>query len=207
MQRAQLAPFDLHPDDMIATGIWTDRAGERVYERTLREDYRFRTPSGKIEIASERMRRRGYDPVPRYEPPEVIPHGQFRLLVGKNAYFTHASNQNNPWLHELMPENRVWIHPGPAGERGIADGDTVHIKSPVGEVVMRAWVTERIRPDCIHVPHGFDHRSPGMSRVHGVGGCDADLLISREDKISGNAALHETLVTVARVDGGSEVRS
>ena len=207
MQRAQLAPFDLHPDDMVATGVWSDRAGERVYEKTLREGYRFRTPSGKIEIASERMRRRGYDPVPRYEPPEAIPRGQFRLLVGKNAYFTHAFNQNNPWLHELMPENRVWIHPTPANERGIADGATVRIQSPVGEVVMRAWVTERIRPDCVHVPHGFDHQSPGMSRVHGVGGCDADLLISREDKISGNAALHETLVSVARVDGPGEVRS
>ena len=44
-------------------------------------------------------------------------------------------------------------------------------------------------------------------RVHGVGGCDSDLIISREDKITGNAALHETLVTVGRVDGFGEVRS
>ena len=45
-----------------------------------------------------------------------------------------------------------------------------------------------------------------MSRVHGVGGCDSDLLVSREDKISGNAALHETLVTVTRVGAGKEAR-
>jgi len=206
MQRAQLAPFDLHPDDMVSTGVWTDREG-RTVGRTLSEDYRFPTPSGKIELASERFRRRGYDPVPRYRPPEKIPTGQFRLIPGKIALFTHASNQNNPWLHELMPDNALWIHPRPAAERRIRTGDTVRVKSAVGLITLPALVTERIRPDCVHVPHGFGHLSPGMSRVHGVGGCDSDLLISREDKISGNAALHETLVTVTRLDAGKEARS
>jgi hypothetical protein len=46
-----------------------------------------------------------------------------------------------------------------------------------------------------------------MSRVHGVGACDSDLLISREDHISGNAALHETLVTVERIGDGKEVHA
>ncbi len=41
-------------------------------------------------------------------------------------------------------------------------------------------------------------QSAMMSRVHNVGACDSDILITREDKISGNAALHETLVTVSR---------
>jgi thiosulfate reductase/polysulfide reductase chain A len=195
MRRAQLKPFGLHPDDMTATGIWTEHH-EKSYGDTLEEGYRFRTPSGKIELASERFRRRGYDPLPEYTPPEEIPKGQFRLIVGKNAYFTHAANQNNPWLHELMPENALWIHPSPAADRKIEDGDVVTVKSMVGTVSLKAMVTEMIRPDCVHIPHGFDHISPMMSRVHGVGACDSDLIISREDKITGNAALHETLVTV-----------
>lgn len=201
MQIAQLSPFDLRPVDFRATGIWTD-VKEKNYGRTLVPDHRFPTPSGKIELASERMRRRGYDPVPVYVPPDPIPEGSFRLLVGKNAFFTHAFNQNNPWLHELMPENRLWIHPKPAMQRGIADGDEVTVASPVGQVLLRAFVTERIRPDCVHVPHGFGHISPLMTRVHGVGACDSDLIISREDRITGNAALHETLVTVARRSAG-----
>ena len=156
------------------------------------------TPSGKIELASERFRRRGYRTVPEYTPPEEIPKGQFLLIVGKNAYFTHAANQNNLWLNELMPENALWIHPRPAAERMISDGDIVRVKSMVGSVALKALVTEKIRPDCVHIPHGFDHISPLMSRVHGVGACDSDLIISREDKITGNAALHETMVTVER---------
>lgn len=201
LRAAQLEPLGLNVGDFQTTGIWSD-VKEKAYGRTLTLDHRFPTPSGKIELASERMRRRGYDPVPVYIPPDPIPADRFRLLVGKNAFFTHAYNQNNPWLHELMPENRIWIHPVPAASRGIEDGEWVRVTSPVGEVRIRAWVTERIRPDCVHIPHGFDHLSPFMTRVHGAGGCDSDLIVAREDRITGNAALHETLVSVARDAAG-----
>jgi thiosulfate reductase/polysulfide reductase chain A len=197
LQKAQLAPLGLKPEDLAATGVWTN-ASERAWGRTLAEGHRFPTPSGKIELASERMRRRGYEAVPAYRPPEPLPQGTLRLLVGRHAIFTHAANQNNPWLHELMPENRLWIHPHAAAARGVADGDLVQVQSPAGQVRVKAAVTERIRPDCVYLPHGFDHLSALLTRVHGVGGCDADLIVSRKDRITGNAAMHETAVTVTR---------
>jgi len=196
---AQLKPFDLHKEDLIVTGVWTNQR-ETILGKTLKEGHRFPTPSGKIELASERFRRRGYDVVPNYRQPEEIPKDRFRLLVGKNAIFTHASNQNNPWLHELMPVNRLWIATTAAKKRRIEDGDWVKIISPVGTVKVQAYVTEKIRPDCVHLPHGFNHLSTMMTRAHGVGASDADLIITREDKITGNAALHETLVTVQRME-------
>ena len=101
-----------------------------------------------------------------------------------------------------MPEGRLWLHPDPARSRGIVDGDSVRVKSPVGQVEVRVSVTERIRPDCVYLPHGFGHLSPMLTRVHGSGACDADLIVSREDKISGNAVMHETFVTVSRLDAG-----
>jgi len=195
LRQAQLKPLGISLEDLKTTGVWIkDRT--RVYGTTLEPGYRFPTPSGKIELASERFRRRNYDPVPVYKAPEPIPDGKFRMLVGKNALFTHASNQNNPWLHELMPENKLWLNPKPALDRGIHDGDEVIVESSVGKIRIKAWVTERIRPDCVHVPHGFGHISTMMSRVADVGGCDSDLLESHVDKITGNAAFHETLVTV-----------
>ena len=195
LREAQLKPLGISLEDLKSSGVWIKDTA-RVYGSTLKPGYRFPTPSGKIELASERFRRHHYDPVPVYKPPQPIPEGQFRLLVGKNALFTHAANQNNPWLHELMPENRIWLHTQPAKARKIRDGDTVVVKSEVGEIRLKVWVTERIRPDCVHVPHGFDHISAMMKRVAGVGGCDSDLIVSRADRITGNAALHETLVTV-----------
>jgi thiosulfate reductase/polysulfide reductase chain A len=98
-----------------------------------------------------------------------------------------------------MPENRLWLHPRPAAALGVRDGDLVEVQSPVGQVRVKAELTERIRPDCVYLPHGFDHLSPALTRVHGVGASDAELIVSREDRITGNAAMHETLVSVARV--------
>lgn len=194
---AQLEPVGIGETDLLAKGIWTNRTGRR-YGSTLGPEYRFRTPSGKIELANERLRRNGYDPLPRYTPPTAGPAGWLRLLPGKQAYFTHAANQNNPWLHELCPDNRLWINREVAAARGIDDADLVVVRSAIGEIRVPAWVTDRIRPDCVHLPHGFGHRSPALRLATGAGGSDQDLIEPRWDRISGNAALHETFVTVEK---------
>jgi thiosulfate reductase/polysulfide reductase chain A len=61
---AQLVPAGITVRDLKATGTWTNRTG-RKYGATRNPDHRFRTPSGKIELVNERLRRNGYDPRPR----------------------------------------------------------------------------------------------------------------------------------------------
>ncbi len=194
---AQLAPLGLRTDDFLATGHWSDNK-TRAFGATRNPDFRFKTPTGKIELANERLRRRGFDPLPRYVAPTQPSPGQFRLIVGKQAYFTHAMHQNNEWLHEICPENFVWINSAEARRRGIADGDWVTVRSPIGSVRIKAYVTDRIRADCVHIPHGFGQRSPGLRLAEGRGASDQDLIVPREDRLSGNAALHETFVSIER---------
>lgn len=195
---AQLAPHGIDRSAFDATGVWSDRTA-RKYGTTRTPEFRFRTPSGKIELANERLRRNGYPALPGYAAPAQPPQGEFRLLPGKQAIFTHAANQNNEWLHQLHAENRLWINRDVAARWGIADGDLVRVRSRVGEVQVRAFVTARIRPDCVHLPHGFGQKAPGLTRIAGRGASDQDLIEPRWDRISGNAALHETFVTVERV--------
>ncbi len=195
---AQLAPHGIDRSAFEATGVWSNRTA-RQYGATRNPEFRFRTPSGKIELANERLRRNGYPPLPEYAPPAQPPGGQFRLLPGKQALFTHAANQNNEWLHDLCAENRLWINRAVAESKGIADGDQVRVRSRIGEVKVRAFVTGRIRPDCVHLPHGFGHTTSALRRAFGRGASDQDLIEPRWDRISGNAALHETFVTVERV--------
>lgn len=194
---AQLQPQGLTVKDFENTGVWSNRTA-RNYGTTLTPDFAFRTPSGKIELASERLRRRGLDPLPKYSPPVQPAEDRFRLLPGKQAIYTHAANQNNEWLHELDPENRIWINRIAAEKRGIADNDRVIVRSPVGEVSIRAFVTDRIRADCVHIPHGFGHRSKALHLAAGCGASDQDLITTRWDRLTGNAALHETFVTVQK---------
>jgi thiosulfate reductase/polysulfide reductase chain A len=154
------------------------------------------TRSGKIELYSERYADEGLDPLPVYRAPEAPPRGRYRLLLGRTAFFTHGTTQNNPYLHELMAENALWLHPGEAARLGLRDGSRVRVRSSVGEEELPLKVTERIRPDCVYMDHGFGVLSKGQSRIYGKGASDAALLEDRMEPISGNVAMHQTFVEV-----------
>jgi thiosulfate reductase/polysulfide reductase chain A len=98
----------------------------------------------------------------------------------------------------LEPENKLWINSAQAWKRHIQNGDEVVVRSPIGEVKIQAFVTDRIRPDCVHMPHGFGHRNPLLHLSSGKGASDQDLIMAKWDRLSGNAALHETFVTVEK---------
>ena len=160
------------------------------------EERRWNTPSGKIELASEQLRDQGYPAVPVWEPPMEPPPGRFYLLTGKVGQHTQFATQNNLYLHEVYPRNRLWIHPEPASELGIRDGDTVVVTSDAGEVTIEAFVTEGIRPDCVYMAPGFGHRSRGLRVAYDQGASDSDLHLTYTDPISGSQALTQTFVTV-----------
>ena len=169
------------------------------YGTTRNPVHRFVTKSGKIEIFSERLQEAGHDPLPKYTAPAQPAAGQFRLVLGRKATITHAALAHLPWLNEHIPENDLWINPESADRLGIRSGDQVEVASSVGRVRIKARVTEEIRPDCVFMLHGFGKKSPWLKKVYGVGAADAVLLETAWDKVSGNAAMHETFVKVAKV--------
>ncbi len=157
---------------------------------------RLSTRSGKIELYSAKYASEGLDPLPVYRPPQSPPAGRYRLLLGRTAYFTHGTTQNNPFLHDLMAENALWLHPDEARRLGLRDGAPVRVRSSVGEERLCLKVTEKIRPDCVYMDHGFGVLSRGLSRIHGRGASDAALLEDHVEPISGNVALHQTFVEI-----------
>jgi thiosulfate reductase/polysulfide reductase chain A len=159
----------------------------------------FKTLSKKIELYNQRYADAGIDPLPVYQPPVQIPEGRFRIVVGRNAYITQGSSTNNALLHELHPENVLWIHPKPAGRMGIKHGDPVEVASPVGRGILKAHVTQETRPDTVYMDSGFGALSRGLTHVYARGACIADILEDYSDKISGNMAMHQTLVTVRKI--------
>ena len=156
-----------------------------------------KTKSGKIEIYSEKYAENGHDPLPVFTPQTPVPQGKYRLLVGRHAYFTHGTTANNPYLHELMPENTLWLNADEAARLGLQHGKMVRVKSPVGEQVLRLEATEKIRPDSVYMCHGFGVLSKEQTRIFGKGGCDAALLEDEVCPISGNVAMHHTFVEIS----------
>ncbi len=137
----------------------------------------FRTPSGKIELYSQEFEKYGFPPLPVYERVEDPPKGFVRLTVGRVSTHTHARTQNNSWLHQLYPENMLWINPKDAEMFGVKNGDWIKIK--VGNIESekaRAYVTERIRPGIVFAAHGWGRLSKWMHRVYKKGIFDNEFI-------------------------------
>lgn len=161
-------------------------------------DQKFRTKSAKIEFYVDRYEENGIDPMPVYTPPAPIPENRFRIVVGRNAYVTQSSSTNNPLLCEIQCENQIWIHPDSARRLGISSGDNVEVKSPVGSGVIKARVTEEIRPDTVYMDTGYGALSKQLTNTYGRGCSIADILEDKADKVSGNLAMHETFVRLRK---------
>jgi thiosulfate reductase/polysulfide reductase chain A len=165
----------------------------------IHEGKPFKTRSKKIELFSSRYEEKGIDPIPVYSPPKKVPENHFRIVVGRNAYITQSASTNNALLWELEQENSLWIHPAPAKRLGIRYGDTVEVKSAAGQGRLKARVTEDTRPDTVYMDTGFGVISKGLSKIYGKGACIAEILEDQADDISGNMAMHETIVSVKKV--------
>jgi thiosulfate reductase/polysulfide reductase chain A len=74
----------------------------------------------------------------------------------------------------------------------------VRVASPAGEVLIEAFVTEGIRPDCVYLTPGFGHASKGLQAAYGQGAADSDLHLTYTDPVSGGQALSQTFVAVER---------
>jgi anaerobic selenocysteine-containing dehydrogenase len=130
-----------------------------VYEKykvgLLREDKKpgFETPSGKFEIASNLLKKYGYDPLPLYQEPTEGPIGSPKLakefpLVLTTGTRTQSAfrsqHLNIPGLLKLQDKPNILIHPEDAEKRGIQEGDRVWVRTKRGRVPFYAKVTERI---------------------------------------------------------------
>ncbi len=159
----------------------------------------FPTPSGKIEFYSTQLQERGFDPVPKFTRPAEPPAGSFRLLFGRSPVHSFGRTQSNPLLHEMMPENEVWLNADVAARMGLADGAWVRLRNQDGVVSNRVQLkaTQRIRPDCVYTVHGFGHTAVRLRRAYGRGVNDTQLVTRYvTDPLMGGTAMNINFVTI-----------
>ncbi|HEX5855548.1 MAG TPA: molybdopterin-dependent oxidoreductase, partial [Thermoanaerobaculia bacterium] len=161
----------------------------------------FRTPSKKIEIYSKQMADAGLPPLPDYTRHPQPADGQFRLLFGRTPTHTFGRTTNNRFLSEVYSENEVWLNAKTAREKGLANGERVVLVNEDGvrSAPARVKATERIRPDCVFVVHGYGHDSPGLRFARGRG-LDDSKLVTRVavDPVAGSTGMSVNFVTVER---------
>ena len=89
------------------------------------------------------------------------------------------------------------ISPKAAEERGIKNGDMVKVFNDRGFVVLRAVINKGLRPDTIHLPHGWQSADY-------VAGHHQNLTRSRLDLICGNNCFNDFLCEVEKWNGGEQ---
>lgn len=192
--KQQLKPFPVSLEELKQKGHY-----EVVnFQEDHSKDFNFQTSSGKIEISSSIMEQMGKKAVPTWMEPPRPKADHYYLLTGKTAQHSQMFTQNNSWLLELFPENKLWLHTSVGAKLGVKNDEEVIVESEVGKVQIKAYVTEGIRPDCVFMVGGFGHVSKGLKKAYGRGASDSALHKSLADPISGGSALSETFVTVIK---------
>lgn len=132
----------------------------------------FPTPSGKMEIVSQRIAAHGSDPVPDWVPvEETRAVGEWSdglvLLTGASHHFVTSSMANQPSLLRKEGTPYIELNPDDAAERGIADGQTVVVENERGSCLLRAVVTTDVRRGVAVSPKGrWAKLSPGGRTVN-----------------------------------------
>jgi anaerobic selenocysteine-containing dehydrogenase len=157
----QAIDFQIKPSGFTVEQLKAHPEGIRFKDgETYRkyEDGGFSTPSGKVELYSEKMADRGYDPLPRWHEPVESPVSAPDLAVdypligcaaGKTVNYVNSQFHQIPDLNAREPEPWVLIHPDDAASRGISQGDWVRIRSPRSSVEMKATVSDRAMPGVV----------------------------------------------------------
>ncbi|MBU0968762.1 MAG: molybdopterin-dependent oxidoreductase [Proteobacteria bacterium] len=164
-------------------------------------DGKFKTPSGKIEIISRVLTDAGLPSLKPYESPEKPDKGQFRLVFGRSPLHAHSHTINNPLLHELMPDNTLWINKRQAAKLGVTEGDWVDVISDGVTGTIKAHVTDFIHLEAVYMVHGFGRQVPLQTRAYHAGIADQKLMkgfLTKMDPAGGGLCLCECFVTVRR---------
>ncbi len=168
-----------------------------------RDTFKFPTPSGKIEIESDMVKKAGLENLPPYQPKEAPSGNEFNLLFGRTGSLAHGQSLNNPILSGIAPEQLLWIHPDRAQPLGIKDGDKVEISGGGSyRGILRAKVTKWIHNDAVFMLHGYGATVPLATRAKGVGVADQRLQSGKLydfDPAGGGCAMTEKRVQIKPV--------
>jgi anaerobic selenocysteine-containing dehydrogenase len=153
-----LKPAGLRFQEFRQIGVLSGRRSFRHYEKQG-----FATPSGKVELFSNRLRDWGFDPLPVYRPLPETPDGspdlarEYPLVLTswKVGAFRHSGGRQIESLRQSQAEPVVWIHPETAGRLGIAEGDRTVIETARGRITQRASLTDKIDPRVVGVDYAW----------------------------------------------------
>ncbi len=113
------------------------------------------TPSGKVEISSERYRREtGFPAIPTWQDPPGDGRYPLRLITPKSPYRTHSQGSSIAEIREKK-EHSLEMHPQDAAQRDITQGDSVYLYNSQGYSRVIVHLTDDLTPGVVCLLEGI----------------------------------------------------
>ncbi|WP_334099506.1 molybdopterin dinucleotide binding domain-containing protein, partial [Gordonibacter pamelaeae] len=208
-------------DEAVEMGVYIEEHAPVVSMKKFRDDpvaNKLDTPSGKIEIFSEKLLEftEGWEleaddtlpgldtmpPIPVYLPEWYGVENttdEYPLALSGFHYRgrIHSSWGFMPELKEVNPQE-AWINPVDAEPRGIEQGDTVRVKNEFGEIELLAKVTPRVVPGTVAVSQGAWHDADMAGDRVDKGGSINTLTTQRPSPLSKGNPQHTNICEVVK---------
>ena len=135
----------------------------------------FNTPSGKVELFSDRLKKWGYDPLPVYREPSETPYSnpelakEYPLILTswKSEYYRHSGQRQITALREHHPDPVTYIHPQTAARLSIGHGDWVWVATKRGRIRQRAILSDDMDPRVVGVDYAWWFPENGAETQYG----------------------------------------
>jgi anaerobic dimethyl sulfoxide reductase subunit A len=113
-----------------------------------------KTPSGKIELASESYARTGYPAIPTYRGMPDDANLPLRMVTPHPFYRIHSTYSNVAWFRD-KERQVLWINPADAEQRDIRDGQMALVRNNRGKMRISVKVTKDIMPGVVCLREGI----------------------------------------------------
>ncbi|MCB2197539.1 MAG: molybdopterin-dependent oxidoreductase [Bacteroidetes bacterium] len=165
-----------------------------VLQEIAFSDYKFNTPSGKIELLSETAYKKwGVNPLPSYE--KTVERDQkrypFNLMSPNTKNRIHSQFGNLESIKLIDPEPLATINLGDATKKDIQDNDFIRVFNDRGELTIKVKIDASLRPGNIVIVNGYWHEE---------GACPNSLSKGRETDMGHGTAFHDNMVNYEKAD-------
>jgi anaerobic selenocysteine-containing dehydrogenase len=135
------------------------------------EEDPFRTPSGKVEIYSERLAKEGLDTMPTWEGitrfPKTTEEYPLILTSYKENSFMLTGFKMIDSLRRITPVPIVRLNPETAKKYGLEDGEWIYIETPKGRITQKLQYDNDTYPKTVNAAWGWWYPEDGPETMYG----------------------------------------
>ena len=150
------------------------------------EEEPFRTPSGKVEIYSQRLEEQNYDPIPKWKSLSPVSgelSEEYPLLVtnAKSNTYMLTGFKMLENLRRIEPDPIVWLNPETARHLGLKDGDWVYIETKKGRITQKLSLDPELDPRVVIAHWGWWYPEEGPETMYGWRKSNYNILTGYEE--------------------------